>query len=79
MAKLDRSRLPANWRESPCPPELLSSGDAWAVSSASVVLEVPSAVVVNESNYLITPDHPDFTSLVIDPPQPFAFDSRLLG
>lgn len=79
MTSLDRLRLPANWRDSPSPPELLTLGDAWIVSRFSVVLEVPSAVVESESNYLINPEHPDFKMLVMDPPQPFTFDPRLLG
>jgi RES domain-containing protein len=78
LTNLDRSKLHANWRDSPSPPELLAMGDAWIASRSSAVLEVPSAVVDSESNYLINPDHPDFVSLVIDPPGPFSFDPRLL-
>jgi RES domain-containing protein len=79
VTTLDRSRLPANWRDSPSPPELLAIGDAWIASGSSAVLEVPSAVVESESNYLINPAHPDFAALVIEPPQPFTFDPRLLS
>ena len=43
------------------------------------VLEVASAIVVSESNYLLNPAHPDFAALVIEPPQPFTFDPRLLS
>lgn len=78
VTSLDRSKLPANWRDSPSPPELLTMGDAWVASRSSAVLEVPSAVVESESNYLINPDHPDFASLLIEPPGPFTFDPRLL-
>jgi RES domain-containing protein len=79
MIRLDRSRLPDNWRDSPAQPELLMIGDAWIAARSSAVLEVPSAVVESESNYLVNPGHPDFASLVIDPPHPFTFDPRLLG
>lgn len=79
VTRLDRSRLSGNWRESPAPPELLMIGDAWIAARSSAVLEVPSAVVESESNYLINPEHPDFVSLVIDPPRPFTFDPRLLA
>ena len=78
VTTLDRSKLPANWRDSPSPPELLVLGDAWVASRTSAVLDVPSAVVESESNYLINPDHPDFASLVIEPPRRFTFDPRLL-
>jgi RES domain-containing protein len=79
VTTLDRSRLPANWRDSPSPPELLAIGDAWIASGMSAVLEVPSAVVESESNYLINPAHPDFAALVIERPQPFTLDPRLLS
>lgn len=74
VTRLDRSRLPANWKDSPPPPELLTIGDTWVASRSSAVLEVPSAVVERESNYLINPDHPDFAILVTGPPSPFTFD-----
>jgi hypothetical protein len=38
---------------------------------------VPSAVIRSEFNYLINPLHPRFGELVIGPPEPFRFDSRL--
>lgn len=79
VTSLDHSRLPPTWRDSPSPPELLTIGDAWIASGSSAMLKVPSAVVESESNYLINPVHPDFASLVIEPPQPFTFDPRLLS
>ena len=45
----------------------------------SLVLRVPSAVIPSAGNYLINPEHAQFKSAVIDPPEPFAFDPRLLG
>jgi RES domain-containing protein len=42
-----------------------------------VLLQVPSAVIRAEFNYLINPLHPRFEELVIGSPEPFRFDSRL--
>ncbi len=78
VERLERSHLPANWRHSPAPPELQGIGDGWLASGSSAVLEVPNVIIETENNYLINPQHPDFSLLLIDPPQPFAFDSRLL-
>ena len=75
---LDRSRLPADWRSYPAPPGSREIGDAWVKGGSSVILEVPSAVVERESNYLINPAHPDFASVNVGEPEPFEFDSRLL-
>jgi len=38
---------------------------------------VPSAIVVEEWNYLLNPLHPDFAKLKLSAPKPFDFDRRL--
>jgi len=52
-------------------------GDAWIAAGTSAVLEVPSAIV-EESNYLLAPTHPDFPRVSIGRPAPFRLDPRLL-
>jgi RES domain-containing protein len=69
--------LPQDWHEDPPPVEAAAVGDRWVASQASVLLRVPSAVIRSEFNYLINPLHPRFGELVIGPPEPFRFDSRL--
>jgi RES domain-containing protein len=75
---LDRARLPANWRSYPAPTELQSIGDEWIKSGTSAILEVPSAIVESESNYLLNPRHADFVFVKASEPTPFRFDIRLL-
>jgi RES domain-containing protein len=41
------------------------------------VLEVPSVIVDDESNYLINPAHPDFSSITISESRPVELDARL--
>ena len=79
IESLDHSRLPDVWRSYQAPPELQRIGDEWVRSQRSAVLQVPSAVVERESNYLLNPAHPDFSSIVIGEPEPFTFDERLLA
>lgn len=69
--------LPAEWRHQPGPAELRDIGTGWAEARESVVLQVPSAVVPGEHNFLLNPRHPDFNRLAIGDPEPFAFDERL--
>ena len=70
--------LPADWR-APLPPSSTQAiGDQWAASGVSAVLEVPSVLVPGESNYLLNPRHPSFSTLRIGAPEPFEFDPRLL-
>src|SRR5918997_6989424 len=79
VERLDHSVLPDGWRAYPAPSELQRIGDEWVRSQSSAILEVPSAVVERESNYLLNPSHPDFSSVLIGEPEPFTFDERLLG
>jgi RES domain-containing protein len=71
------SQLPANWRENPFPVDLQAIGDAWLDRSESPVLRVPSAVVPDESNYILNPEHPDFRRLKIGASFPLDVDRRL--
>jgi RES domain-containing protein len=78
VSRLDRKRLPKDWRSYPAPPELQLIGDEWVKRAASAVLEVPSAVIETDSNYLLNPHHRDFHAIRVMDPQPFEFDLRLL-
>lgn len=78
VLQLDRTRLPPRWREYPAVPELQLLGDAWVKNGLSAVLEVPSAIIATESNYLLNPAHPEFAAIDLGPVQPFDFDQRLV-
>lgn len=69
--------LPKDWRASPVPASVQLLGNKWLKQGRSVVLEVPSVIVPEESNFLINPAHPDFRTLKIGKPVPFRFDRRL--
>lgn len=57
--------------------EALSIGAHWIAERRTVVLEVPSAIIPSERNYLLNPAHPDFSGVQFGRPQSFSFDSRL--
>jgi RES domain-containing protein len=54
-------------------------GDRWIAGRMSVVLEVPSAVTHEETNYLINPNHLDFQSIEMGTPVPFPFGHWTFG
>lgn len=54
-------------------------GDLWANQRLSAVLQVRSAVVPLEFNFLLNPSHKDFERIEVEPPQPFVFDARLFS
>jgi RES domain-containing protein len=78
VERMDRWRLPQNWRDYPAPAELKQLGDEWLRSRSSAVLEVPSAVTPEEVNFLLNPAAEDFRSVDIAQPRPFKIDYRLL-
>ena len=74
---LDVKTLPANWAESPAPYETKTIGDALIKSGKPMVLQVPSAVIPDESNFLINPLEMKSSTFKIGSARPFAFDRRL--
>ena len=78
IAHLDPHDLPRNWRAEPAPKRLQTLGDEWVDLGKSVVLRVPSAVVVGEFNYLLNPLHPDFSMLGLHDPEKFSIDKRFV-
>jgi len=79
VEKVSLAALPAGWREEPPPAATQKIGDEWLQSTRSAVLELPSVIIPEESNYLLNPSHPDYPKISIAPSQLFAFDPRLIG
>lgn len=75
---LPRADLPTDWRRDPAPLELAAIGDTWAKQAESAVLAVPSAVIEQETNFLLNPGHADFPKITLGAPQAFEFDPRLI-
>lgn len=77
VISVDIAKLPGSWRSYPAPLELQSIGDDWVRSGDSAVLQVPSALLPSENNFLLNPKHADAKKLIFGDPVPFEFDSRL--
>jgi RES domain-containing protein len=66
--------LPAGWDK----PSTTAAQNAAALPfAANVVLTVPSAIVKNESIYVLNPAHPHFEYIEFLTSEPFQFDPRL--
>jgi RES domain-containing protein len=71
--------LPAGWDADITINATRVIGDAWVQQARSAVLIVPSAISPPpEYNYLINPNHPDFSKISLGPAQEFFFPRRLL-
>ena len=78
IISLDAGMLPAGWNLKGGEPVIARSiGDRWLSSKVSAALQVPSAVVPEENNILINPEHPDFKKISFGDPLHFPFDSRI--
>lgn len=68
--------LPRGWRSSPPPPELAEIGDRFVQDGRATILVVPSALVPEESNWLINPAHSGFKKIKVHPAELFEYDPR---
>lgn len=79
ITRVPRANLPDDWRANPPPASARAVGDAWIAAEPSPVLELPSAIIPAEKNFLLNPQHRDFAQIEIGEPQPFDFDVRLIS
>lgn len=75
---IELNEVPADWRKSPPAPSTQRLGDDWIARGEFAVLQVPSALVPKESNYVLNPRHPDFSAIHVGEPEPLSMDPRLL-
>ncbi len=71
--KLSMSALPADWFETPAPASCAALGDSWQMSNRSALLQVPSAIVPTEFNFLLNPRHPDARHIAVKSSSPFSY------
>ncbi len=78
IARLNREQLPPDWRDPGAVETLRTLGTEWAAGLAAAVLAVPSAVVPDETNYLLNPRHPDFGRIAVGAARELITDLRLM-
>lgn len=72
------TELPQGWHSAEHSNGTRDLGTTWANAKETVVLVVPSAVLPRERNYLLNPQHRDFSRIVFREAEPFYFDERLV-
>ena len=70
--------LPKGWDAVPLEAGSQRLGDLWVLERRSVALCVPSVLASGERNYVLNPQHPDFSRIAISNPQSICFDPRLI-
>ena len=71
------SDLPNNWKNFPHEIATQEIGSNFIESNKYLILKVPSAIVQDEFNYLINPNHKDFSKVKILDIDIFEFDRRM--
>ena len=71
------SKLPPGWDELPTSASAQSLGREWLELGDALAMRVPSAVLLEESNVILNPRHPDFEHVVLTVVRPFSFDQRM--
>jgi RES domain-containing protein len=52
-------------------------GDEWLKRNDTAVLKIPSAIIPEESNYLLNPAHSDYSKIKLSNTEAFEFDERI--
>jgi RES domain-containing protein len=69
--------LPVGWDLVPPGPASMDFGTTWAQANRSLVLRVPSALLPEESNAVLNPNHPEFAAVTMTILRPFRYDDRM--
>lgn len=77
ISSLSLSQLPDNWNSIPHNASTQQIGDNFIEKESHLALKVPSAIVEQEFNILINPEHSDSNVVKVDKIEPFPIDQRL--
>lgn len=77
ITKIALNTLSANWKEREQRALTQHTGDNWYKKQETLLLQVPSAIIPREANFLINTKHPDFNKVFIDEIDSFMFDKKL--
>jgi RES domain-containing protein len=75
----EEKALPASWKKTDNYRDCQKIGSLWFSSGKTAILKVPSALVPQESNYILNTLHPDFQSIRLVEAEEFYFDSRIIS
>ena len=78
IERVEAEDFPEGWDRVADHPKCQRIGELWTERESSPVLEVPSAVLPREVNYLVNPRHPQADAIQVAEAEEFRFDRRLL-
>jgi len=69
--------LPKNWTDFEYMHITQKIGSKWVTEGKKAILRIPSSIIQDEYNYLINPNHIDFSKIKLITVKPFLFDERI--
>jgi len=78
ITKINPNELPENWFANPSPDIIKNIGDHFVFNNRFLALQLPSAIMPEESNYLLNPNHPLFKQVKVVYKRSLEVDKRLL-
>ena len=78
IVSIKPNNLPVKWRSNPSVSSTQVYGSDWLSSRKSLALKIPSAVLPNEYNILVNPNHVDFNQIKIIKTGVLELDVRLV-
>ena len=76
--ELSISNLPKNWRNiDPAPSSLVTIGKNWIEKGEFLLMSIPSVIIPGERNFIVNPEHIEFSKLSDLKVQSFTIDPRL--
>ena len=75
IKEINADKLKSRWYEDEDYTSFM--GTEFIKNNNNLVLKVPSAIIDEEHNFLVNPEHQDFKKIKIKKSKPFTFDERL--
>ena len=66
-----------DWNSYPYSEKTVNYGYQFLIDNKALALKVPSVVIEKEYNYILNPNHKDYSNCTIKSITPFSFDKRL--
>lgn len=77
IKRVNHKDLPEKWDLLPPTSDSQDFGKQWLIKKETLILQLPSAIIENEYNYLINPLHPEITKIKIVDKRDYFYDQRL--
>lgn len=78
ILRFTNADMPSDWRSNPHSNTTQQIGDQFVADNKFLILQVPSAVVPGDYNFLVNPNHSKSSNVQVISFEPFEFDSRFV-